>query len=337
MKGITREWSEVSKTVFWSVVCAMFFVAVSISADAQQSKLVKIGELVFRDREGLGAGREAFRQQLLDLGYIEGKNVVYETRSAKGELNRYQALAEELVSTKVDVLVASSINEALALKNATKTIPIVFVMPNDPVLHGLIESVARPGGNITGFTFVAPVLAGKRLELLKEAFPKISRIAVLWNPQDLSTVEQWKDSQLPARGLGLQLHSIEISSPKGYESAFKESIQRGIDGIVVTGGALNTAHSKLISDLIRRYRLPAIFDRREFVAIGGMMSYGPDRSESYRRAAVFVDKILKGAKPADLPVEQPTKFEMVINLKTAKEIGVTIPPIVLARADKVIR
>jgi putative ABC transport system substrate-binding protein len=322
--------------VFGFVLCALLL-AWSIPVEAQQQKTFRIGELVFRDRSALGAGRSAFRQQLLKLGYIEGKNVSYETRSAKGELDRYQALAEELVRSSVDVLVASSVNETIAFKNATKTIPIVFVMPNDPVAHGLIDSMARPGGNITGFTFVAPVLAGKRLEILKETFPKISRVAVLWNPQDLSTTEQWKDSQVPASGLRLQLHSIEVSSPEKYESAFRELIKRRTDGIVVTGGALNTAHSQLIADLVKKSRLPAIFDRQEFVMVGGMMSYGPDRSEFYRRAAVFVDKILKGAKPADLPVEQPTKFELVINLKTAKQIGLTIPPNVLGRADRVIR
>ena len=317
--------------------CA-FLLALCPATHAQQpGKLVKIGELIFRDRSDLGAGREVFRQQLRELLHAAGKNIAYETRSAKGKLDRYPALAEELVGLKVDLLVASSISEALAFKNATKTIPIVFVMSNDPVENGLVDSLARPGGNITGFTFIAPLLAGKRLELLRETIPKLSRVAVLWDPRNPSTAQQWKESQLSAQVLDLQLHSLEVSSVDKYERAFSETIKRGNAAVIVMGGSLNTSHSKLIIDLIAKYRLPAIFDRREFVVGGGMMSYGPDRDEIYRRAAIYVDKILKGTKPADLPVEQPTKFELVINLKTAKQIKLVVPPNVLARANRVIK
>jgi putative ABC transport system substrate-binding protein len=233
--------------------------------------------------------------------------------------------------------VAPSTITALAAKNATRTIPIVFVGVDDPVAAGLIDSLARPGENITGFTSITGVLAGKRLEMLKETIPKLSRVAVLWNPQDPSSVRQWKESQLSARELGLQLHSMELSSAEKYENAFKEAVKARSAGFVLTLHALANSNQKRISDLAAKHRLPAIYPRADFVASGGLMSYGPDRAESYTRAAVMVDKILKGAKPADIPVEQPTKFELVINLKTAKALNLTIPPVVMMRAEKVIK
>src|SRR5713226_1738743 len=225
----------------------------------------------------------------------------------------------------------------LAAKNATKTIPSVFFGAGDPVAAGLVDSLARPGGNLTGFTSVGPELAGKRLELLKESIPKLSRVAVLWNPQVSSSVQQWEESQLPARELGVQLHSMEVSSADQFESAFKEAIKARSAALAVTRGSLTNSNQKRIADLATKNRLPAIGARGDFVESGGLMSYGPDLAEPYRRAAVLVDRILKGAKPADLPVEQPTKFELVINLKTAKQIGLTIPQSVLFRADKVIK
>ena len=274
MKVISSQWSGVSKGIFSFALSTLLFV-LSYPVEAQQQpKIAKIGELVFRDRSDLGAGREAFRQRLRELGYFEGKNIAYETRSAKGDLDRYPTLADELTRLNIDVLVASSINEAIAFKNATKTIPIVFVMSNDPLENGLIDSLARPGGNITGFTFIAPLLAGKRLELLKEAFPKFSRVAVLWNPQDLSTVQQWKESQLPARDLGLHLHSIEVSSVEQYEHAFKQTTKHGRVVIIVMGGALNTAHSKPLQTW-SQISAAGDIDRREFVASGGLMSSVP--------------------------------------------------------------
>ena len=205
------------------------------------------------------------------------------------------------------------------------------------MIAGLVESLSRPGGQITGFTHIQTVLAGKRLELLKETVPKISRVALLWNPQDAASKRQWKESQVPARDLRLQLHSIEVSSGDKYEGAFKEATKKGSGALAVTQDALALSNQKLIADLAAKGRLPAIYPRADFVVSGGLMCYGADREEPYKRAAVFVDKILKGAKPADLPVEQSTKFELVINLKAAKQIGLTIPPNVLARADKVIR
>jgi putative ABC transport system substrate-binding protein len=308
------------------------------SAEAQKpGKIVRVGEIVFRSRPDLGPGRTAFRQRLRELGYVEGKSVVYETRSAEGKIDRFAALAEDLVRLKVDLLFASSTNEALTFKNATRTIPIVFHVASDPVEDGLVDSLARPGGNITGVTTIATVLAGKRLELLKETIPKLSRVAVLWDPRGESSTQQWKESQLGARELGLQLHSMEVSSPDKFEEAFRGAVKAQSAALSVSPGSVNTAHPKLIAELAAKYQLPAIFDREDFIASGGLMSYGPNRAEAYKRAATYVDKILKGTKPADLPVEQPTKFEFVINLKTAKQIGLTIPPNVLARADKVIR
>jgi putative ABC transport system substrate-binding protein len=313
--------------------------ALSFSAEAQQTKVNKIGELVFRgrDRPGLGAGREVFRAKLRELGYIDGKNIVFETRFAESKLGRYPALADELIRLKVDVLVASSTPEALAFRNATKTIPVVFNIATDPIADGLVDSLARPGGNITGVTSIAPMLAGKRLELLKEIIPKLSRVAVLRDPQNPGSAQQWRETELAARELGLRLQSIEVSSADKFDGAFKEVTKAHSAALTVMAGSVATSNAKLVTDLAAMYHLPAVFDRAEFVTTGGLMSYGPDRAELYRRAAVFVDKILKGTKPADIPVEQPRKFEFVINLKTAKQIGLTIPPNVLARADKVIK
>jgi putative ABC transport system substrate-binding protein len=274
---------------------------------------------------------------LRDLGYVEGKNIAFEYRFADNKLDRLPALADELVRLKVDVLFTPGINEALAAKNATRTIPIVFMSSGDPVAAGLVDSLARPGGNITGFTDIGAVLAGKRLELLKETVPKLSRVAVLWDPQNPSSAQQWKESQLPARELGLQLHSMEVSSADKFESAFKEATKARSGALASTSNALANSNQKRIADLATKNRLPAIYLREDWVASGGLMSYGPDRADVYKRVAVFVDKILKGTKPADLPVEQPTKFEFIINLKAAKQIGLTIPPNVLARATKVIK
>jgi len=331
--------NSMNPKIFVLTLGALLF-APCLSAEAQQqAKVAKIGELVFRgsDRPGLGGGRETFRQKLRELGYVEGKNIIFETRSAEGRIDRFPALADDLVRLKVDVLIASSTTEAQAFKNATQVIPIVLHISSDPVADGLIDSLARPGGNITGVTDIATVLAGKRLELLKETVPNLSRVAVVWDPQNSSARQQWKESQLPARELGLQLHSMEVSSADRYDGAFKELTKARSAALAVISSSFVTADPKRITDLANKHRLPAIFDRREFVESGGLMSYGSDRSETYRRAAVFVDKILKGTKPTDLPVEQPTKFELGINLKTAKALGLTIPPIVLMRATKVVK
>ena len=324
-----------SKKIFCLTLSAMLL-GLSFPAEAQpQAKVSKIGWLSARPASN--SGQEVIVRMLGDLGYVEGKNIAFEYRYANNQLDRFPALADELVRLKVDVLLTPGTPGALAFKNATKTIPIVFADVTDPVAAGLVDSLARPGGNITGFSSIEAVLAGKRLELLKEAVPKISRVAVLWNPHDPSSAQQWKESQLAARELGLQLHSMEVSSADQFESAFKEANQVRSSALFVVSSALAFSNQNRIADLAIKNRLPAIYTRGDFVDSGGLISYGPDQAERFRRVAAMVDKILKGTKPADIPVEQPTKFELIINLKAAKQISLTIPPNVLARADKVIR
>ena len=325
-----------SKDVFRLALCAMLL-ALSFPLEAQQqSKIPKIGWLGVRPAES-DPGPEEFGRELRALGYVEGKNIVFEYRSADDKLDRLAALAEELVRLKVDVLLASTTPAALAAKNATRTIPIVFYGGFDPVALGLVDSLARPGGNVTGFTSIAVVLAGKRLELLKETVPKLSRVAVLWDPQNPGSAQQWKESQLPARELGLQLHSIEVSSADKFEAAFKEATRARSTALALLASPFFYSNQKQLADFATKNRLPAIYPRGEFVANGGLISYGADQAESIKRVTSMVDKILKGTKPADIPVEQPIKFELIINLKAAKQIGLTIPPNVLVRADRVIR
>ena len=280
-----------------------------LAADAQQAKIPRIGWLGVRPAASDPA-RDLFGREFRALGYVEGKNIIFEYRSADDKLYRLPALADELVRLKVDVLLASLTPAAAAAKNATRTIPIVFHGGFDPVALGLVDSMARPGGNVTGFTAIAPALAGKRLELLKETLPKLSRVAVLWDPQNPGSAQQWKESQLPARELGLQLHSIEVSSADKFEAAFKEAINAHTAALAVMASPFFYSNQKQLTDLAIKNGLPVTYPREEFVTSGGLMSYGSDRSESFRRAALMVDKILKGAKPADLPVEQPTKFEL---------------------------
>ena len=284
-----------------------------------------------------GPGSELLLRELRKLGYVEGKNIAIEYRRADNRLDRLPTLADELIRLRVDVLVTPSTPSALAAKNATRTIPIVFSIGGDPVAAGVVDSLARPGGNITGFTTISEVLAGKRLELLKETVPNLSRVAVLWDPRNPGSTQEWKESQLPARELNLRLHSMEVSSADKYEDAFKEAAKAHNAALAVTLSPLIISNQKRIADLAAKNRLPSIYPRRDFVESGGLMSYGPDEIEPYRRAAVMVDKILKGAKPADIPVEQPTKFELMINLKTAKALGLTIPPVVMMRVQTVIK
>jgi putative tryptophan/tyrosine transport system substrate-binding protein len=325
---------------FVALVVGLTLASVHSAQAQQQAKVIKIGEVIFGTRPGggMGIGRQLLRRELGKLGYIDGKNVVFEVRSADGKIDRFPALVDELVRLKVDVMLATSFNEILAAKNATKTIPIVFMTSGDPVAAGVIDSLAHPGGNLTGFTEIAAVLAGKRLELLKETVPKLSRVALLWNPAgEPGALQQWKESQHSARELGLQLHSMEVSSADKYEIAFKAATKARSTALAVTQTALASATRTQIVELAAKYRLPAIYTRRDFVESGGLMSYGPDRVEPYRGAALMIDKILKGAKPADLPVEQPTEFKLVINLKTAKMLELTISPVVMMRAQKVIK
>jgi len=306
-------------------------------AEAQQAKIPKIGWFSGVSASAARSGFSGVQRELRALGYVEGKNFTFDYRYADNRLDRLPALADELVGLKVDVLIARSPRAALAAKNATRTIPIVFYDVADPVALGLVDSLARPGVNLTGLTIITEVLVGKRLELLKETVPKLSGVAVLWNPQNPGNVLQWKESQLQARALGLQLHSMEVSSADRYEGAFKEATKARSAALAVTPDPLVTSNFKLITDLAVKYRLPAIADREEFVDNGGLMSYGADQADQDRRVAWMIDKILKGAKPSEIPVEQPTKFELVINLKTAKALGLTIPPVVLMRAERVIK
>lgn len=279
---------------------------------------------------------QAFRQALRDLGWVEGKNISFEYRYAEGRQDRFSDLAADLVRLEVDVIVAFATTESLAAQKATRIIPIVMAAGGDPVAIGLVESLARPGGNVTGLSQMIAELGGTRLALLKEIVPKLSRVAVLWSPQSASSTLYWKDLQLPARQAGLQLHSMEVRTPDELDKAFEDATRARAEALVVTGAPVITANQKRIVDLAAKSRLPSISQTSEFADAGGLVAYGPDRVDLYRRAAAYVDKILRGAKPGDLPIEQPTKFELVLNLKTAKVLGVTIPPSVRFRADRVI-
>jgi putative tryptophan/tyrosine transport system substrate-binding protein len=326
-----------SKNIARFALCA-FLLALSFPAHAQQPvKIPRIGLLAGSSSAGESPRVEAFRQGLRDLGYVEGKNIVIEYRYADAWLDRLPALADELIRLKVDVLVVSTTAAVQAAKNATRTISIVFFGVFDPVAAGLVDTLARPGGNVTGFTNIATTLAGKRLELLKETVPKLSRVAVLYDPKCPGCVPQWNESQRQARELGLRLHSMEVSSADKYEAAFKEAVKAHSGALAVTADPLANANRKRIADLATKARLPAIYPWGEFVENGGLMSYGANFAAVGRDVARYVDKILKGTKPADLPVEQPTKFELMINLKTAKVLGLTIPPVVLMRAEKVVK
>jgi len=310
-------------------------------ADAQQPKKVsRIGYLSSFDPAGESARSEGIRLALRELGYIEGQNIATEYRYAEGKRERMPELAAELVRLNVDIIVvAGGTGIIQAAKNATKTIPIVMTGGgSDPVEAGLVESLARPGGNVTGLSTLARELAGKRLELLKEAVPKISRVAVLYDPANSNDIRDVKELlPVAARALGLTLQPWEIRAADTFERVFAALSKERPDGLYNTGSPLMGANRKRIADFAIKSRLPSVSSRAYEVDAGGLMSYGADLADSYRRVAIYVDKILKGAKPADLPVEQPTKFELVINVKTAKQIGVTIPQRVLARADRVIK
>jgi putative ABC transport system substrate-binding protein len=326
----------VRKKVICLALGAMLL-ALSLPAAAQQPmKVPRIGFLHSSSRSSTSAHVEAFRQGLRELGYVEGKKIIIDYRYAEAQLDRLPAFVADLVDLEVDVLVTLGTPPTVAAKNATTTIPIVMIAGN-AVGAGLVDSLARPGGNITGISDRTHDLSGKRLELLKETVPKLSRVAVLWNPDGPGSTLGWKESQLASRELGLQLHSMAVRTLNAFEGAFEQATRTRSSAVVQTGNPLFDANQTRIAELAIKHRLPAIYERREFVEVGGLMSYGPDHTDLYRRAAIYVDKILKGAKSADLPVEQPTKFEFVINLKAAKEIGVTISPGVLMWADRVIK
>ena len=320
------------------VVLAVAFVLCGVASHAQQpGKVFRIGILDPSTASGSAVRWEGLRQELSKLGWIEGKNIAIEYRFAEQKPERLPELAADLARLKVDLIVVSGTPPALAAKNATTAIPIVFHVASDPVADGLVDSLARPGGNVTGLAALAPELNTKRLEILKDAVPKLARVGLLWRPvvnvgQDL----QLKELRLAALALKLKLEEIETQlDAKGLENAFQTAKQKQVNAIMTTALRSFFAERKRIVELAGKYRLPAIYPNKEYVNEGGLMSYGEDPTDQYRRAAGYVDKILKGAKPADLPVQQATKFEFIINLKAAKQIGLTIPPELLARANQV--
>jgi putative ABC transport system substrate-binding protein len=315
-------------------------VAAPLAAEAQQAaKIARIGYLA-GNLAGAPRLEEAFRQGLRDLGYVEGRNVVIEIRDAEGKPERLPALAAELVALKVDVIVAPNTPQALAAKQATRTLPIVFSFVADPVASGLITSLARPGGNVTGLSSLTPELVGKRLELLTQAVPGLSRVALLWQPGfqgERTEQDMLKGAEVAARALGMRLQFVEARGPDDFDRAFADMTRARAGALTVLGSTMFISERRRLVDLAAKNRLPAVYARREYVDAGGLMSYGSNIADLFRRTATYVDKILKGAKPADLPVEQPTKFELVINLKTAKALRLTIPQSVLGRADEVIQ
>jgi putative ABC transport system substrate-binding protein len=333
--GFSIRRSERNK-IFFAAVGTLLFV-LSFPAEAQQPKKVpRIGYM--HSGSKLDATDEAFQQGLRDAGYLERNNIVIEYRYAEGKPDRFPDLAAELVRDEVDIIVAVSEAAVRAAKNATKTIPIVMLnVGADPVAGGLVESLSRPGGNITGLTVVAVEIAGKRLELFKETVPKLVRVASLYDPAVPSNVAGVKEIQTAARAMGLTVQPWEIRDADGFERIFAALSKQRPDGLYVPGSPLLNASQKRIAGFALKSRLPSTYVRREGVDAGGLMSYGVDPVDHYRRAAYFLDRILKGTKPGDLPVERPKKFELVINLKTAKQIGLTIPESVLFRADKVIK
>jgi len=312
--------------------------ALSFPANAQQpAKVPRIGFLIGTSPSTISDRIEAFRQGLRELGYVEGKNIVIEYRYSEGKLDRLRELAAELVRLDVDVIVTSGPTPNRAAKEATVTIPIVMGYDTDPVGNGFVASLARPGGNITGLSTLAPEISGKQVELLKEIVPRLSRLAVFGTSTSPGNAQALREAELATAAVGARLQYLDVRSPNQIETAFQEVRRGHADAVLVLTSAVFVLHRTQLADLAVKSRLPAIYDRREFVDDGGFMSYGTSFADLSRRAATYVDKILKGAKPGEMPVEQPTKFEFVINLKTAKQIGLTLPPNVLARADRVIR
>jgi putative ABC transport system substrate-binding protein len=335
MRVVRSRWPRVSKRIFCVALCAVLF-ALCFPAQAQQArKIHRIGYI--SGRSGPGPLDEVFKTALRELGYVEGQNISITYRWAEEKLDRLPALAVELVQLKVDVIVTETTPAAQAAKKATADIPIVMTLSGDPVGAGLVASLARPGANITGLTFIGTDLGGKWVELLKEMSPKTSHLAYLANPALTPEVLVFKSMQPVAQELGMTIKSVDARSQNEFKRAFGELKQARIDGLVVSPNVVYVQNRKLIADLAAQHRLPAIYGRSDFVDAGGLASYGTSFPDLYRRAATYVDKILKGTKPADLPVEQPRKFDFIINLKAAKQIGLTIPPNVLARADRVIK
>jgi putative ABC transport system substrate-binding protein len=333
VKKVGRQRSVVSV-----ILTAMLF-ALSSSVEAQQPKKVaKIGYLIPSTPAAAVNVVEAFRQGLRELGYVEGKTFLLELRYGEAKAERFSELARELVGLKVDVIVTASDGAIVAVKRETQTIPIVMAVSSDPVGTGFVASLAHPGGNMTGLSMIAPELSGKRLELLREVVPGLSRVFFLWNPDVRGGVLDYNQTEAAASALRLQLQSIEVSRSEDLDRALSAiTKERGQALMVPAPNPVGFASRGQITAFAQKNKLPSMYGQQEYVDDGGLMSYGPSIRDMHRRAATYVDKILKGTKPADLPIEQPTKFELVINLKTAKQIGLTIPPNVPARADRVIK
>lgn len=320
------------------IAVSLLLLAVTLAVEAQPAqKIPRVGHLFLQPPSVTWRLRDAFRQGLSGLGYVEGQNILIEFRNAEGRLERLPDLAAELVRLKVDVIVAAPEVCIQAAKQATSTIPIVMAVSEDPVGRGFVASLARPGGNITGVSTLQPGLIGKQLGLLKEIVPKLSRVAALWDMDTPSQPAFLRETEVAARALGLRLQALPLRGPNpDFQSAFRAATSGRAGALSIVSGPLILAHRAGIVDLAARNRLPAIYNRREYVDAGGLISYGPSLLDIHRRAATYVDRILKGAKPRDLPVEQPTKFELIINDKTAKALGVTIPPSLLLRVDQII-
>ena len=326
-----RKWAG---TVAISIAFAM---CGAVAQAQQQARVPRIGFLMTTSPSVIASRTEAFRQGLRELEYVEGKNIVIEWRSSEGKTDGLPDLAAELVRLNLGIIVAGASTVTRAVKAATSTIPIVMAQDNDPVGNGFVASLARPGGNITGLSNLAPEISGKQLELLKEIVPKLSRVAVLGTSSRSGNAQLVKEAELVAGMLGVRVQYLDVLSAKDLETAFRGASKGRADGVLVLGGPVLNSYRIQITDLAAKNRLPAVYGQPEYTDAGGLMVYGASVTEMFRRAATYVDKILKGAKPADLPVEQPKKFELIINLKAAKQIGLTIPPNVLARADRVIK
>ena len=324
------------KKFLWLPV-TLLLATVFHAAAQQPTKIPRIGYLIGPALSANSTRIEALRQGLRDLGYIEGKSIVIDWRSAEGKIDRLPSLAAELVRLKVDIIVSAGPTATRLAKEATVTIPIVMAQDTDPVGNGFVTSLARPGGNITGLSILAPEISGKQMELLKEIVPRLSRVAVIGESTNPGHTQQLKEVELAARAFKVQVQNLDVRDPRDFETAFRAASKGRADAVLVLGGPVLNSQRTRVVGLAVKSRLPAIYNEQGFVEAGGLMTYGVSFSDLHRRAATYVDKILKGAKPADLPVEQAMKFDFVINLKAAKQIGLTIPPNVLVRADKVIR
>jgi putative tryptophan/tyrosine transport system substrate-binding protein len=328
---------QLTRRIIWVALCAMLFGLCSVVQAQQSGTIPRIGALFTGPSATATPYVEAFRRGLRDLGYIEGRNIAMEHRWADLRTDHFGDLAAGLVRAKVDILFTWGSTATAAAKQATSTIPIVFVGVGDPIGQKFVVSLSRPGGNVTGQSNLSRELSQKHLELLKEIVPRLDRLAALRNSDNPVSALQLRETEDAARTFGVQLQVVELSDPAKFDGAFLTMKRQRAEAVIVLADPVFLSHRKRIADLAVNSRLPTIFNVGQYIESGGLIAYGPSLTDMFRRAAIYVDRILKGAKPADLPVEQPTKFELVINLKTAKQIGLTIPPNVLARADKVIR